>query len=119
TTPVGFIPLQDKGYCLVNVQLPDSASLDRTNQVLRDIDKIALKVPGVDHTISVSGQSVLLSANGSNFGTVFVTFKEFEKRVSHETSGDEIIKNLRKDFREQIADAIISVFPPPPVDGLG
>src|SRR5262249_50095849 len=56
-TPTGFIPQQDKGYLLVNVQLPDSASLQRTEQVMRDLEKVAKAAPGVAHTVSIGGQS--------------------------------------------------------------
>src|SRR5262249_10899008 len=70
--PKGFIPAQDKGYLLVNVQLPDSASVQRTNQVMRRIEAIALKTPGVKHTVAVAGQSILLNANAPNFGAMFV-----------------------------------------------
>ena len=118
-TPTGFIPTQDKGYCLVNIQLPDSASLKRTEDVMRQVDKIALETPGVDHTVSVSGQSVLLSANGSNYATSFVTFKEFKDRHGHAESGEGIIAALRKRFKEEIQDAVVATFPPPAVDGLG
>jgi multidrug efflux pump len=119
STPTGFIPTQDKGYCLVNIQLPDSASLKRTEDVMRQVDKIALETPGVAHTVSVSGQSVLLSANGSNYATSFVTFKEFKDRHGHAESGEGIIAALRKRFKEEIQDAVVATFPPPAVDGLG
>src|SRR5262249_3049224 len=88
-------------------------------RVLKQIDGIALKTPGVAHSITVSGQSVLLSANASNFGTVFITFKDFEERTDHSKSGDAIIATLRKRFKSEIHDAVVTVFPPPPVDGLG
>jgi multidrug efflux pump subunit AcrB len=119
TTPTGFIPTQDKSYCLVNVQLPDSASLVRTERVLRQVDKIALETAGVAHTVSISGQSVLLSANGSNYATSFVTFKDFKDRHGSAESGNGIIAALRKRFKAEIEDALVSVFPPPAVDGLG
>ena len=80
TTPSGFIPAQDKGFLLVNVQLPDAASLDRTNKQIQQLDAIARQIPGVKHTVTVSGQSVLLGANAPNFGTMFITFDDFEVR---------------------------------------
>jgi multidrug efflux pump len=72
-SPSGFIPMQDKGYLLVNVQLPDAASLERTEDVMRDIDAIARRNPGVEHTVAIAGQSILLGANAPNFGAVYVT----------------------------------------------
>ena len=71
TAPTGFIPTQDQGYLLVNVQLPDSASVQRTDAILARIDKIARGVPGVAHTVGVSGESFLTTTNGSNLGTMF------------------------------------------------
>ena len=77
-----FIPSQDMGYLLVNIQLPDSASLERTQKVMRQIDEIATRIQGVTATVGFAGQSLLLNAFGSNFGTMFLTLDEFEKRPS-------------------------------------
>ena len=80
STPRGFIPSQDMGYMLVNIQLPDSASLERTQRVIRQISEIATRIPGVAATVGISGQSLLLNAFGSNFGTMFMTLEEFKNR---------------------------------------
>ena len=80
TTPTGFIPSQDMGYLLTNVQLPDSASTERTHAVMDKIEMIAKNTPGVRHSQAMTGQSLLLSANGSNFGSMFVILDSFEKR---------------------------------------
>jgi multidrug efflux pump len=79
-TPTGFIPAQDKGYLLVNVQLPDAASVGRTQDVVRQIESIALKTPGVKHSVAIAGQSVLLNANASNFGAMYLMLDDFEER---------------------------------------
>src|SRR4029453_11183856 len=63
-TPTGFIPSQDKGYLLVNILLPDSASLERTNRVMEQIEKLAGKTAGVKHTVAIAGQSILLGGRG-------------------------------------------------------
>ena len=65
---------------LVNVQLPDSASLERTERVMRQINEIATRTPGVTATVGFAGQSLLLNAYGSNFGTMFITLDEFKNR---------------------------------------
>ena len=65
---------------LVNVQLPDSASLERTERVMRQINEIATRTPGVTATVGFTGQSLLLNAYGSNFGTMFITLDEFKNR---------------------------------------
>ncbi|WP_422925892.1 efflux RND transporter permease subunit [Singulisphaera sp. PoT] len=118
-TPRGFIPSQDMGYLLVNVQLPDSASAERTSKVMAQIEKIALDLPGVAHTQSMAGQSLLLSAFGSNFGSMFVILDPFAKRLEPEKYGEAIANTLRKKFGAQIYDAQVTVFGPPPVRGVG
>src|SRR5207244_9326563 len=117
--PKGFIPAQDKGYLLVNVQLPDSASVRRTEQVMRAIEQIALKTPGVKHTVAVAGQSVLLNANAPNFGAMFVMLDDFPKRTDHELSGDAIAARLQTVLQDKIRDGVINVFGAPPLEGLG
>jgi multidrug efflux pump len=79
-TPAGFIPTQDMGYLLCNVQLPDSASLERTVAEMSKMEKIAKATDGVKFTQINAGQSMLLSANGSNFGSMFVILDEFANR---------------------------------------
>src|SRR5512135_2977138 len=79
-TPTGFIPTQDMGYLLINVQLPDSASAERAREVMRRVEQIALKTPGIKFSQGMSGQSLLLSANGSNFGSMFVILDSFANR---------------------------------------
>jgi len=117
--PGGFIPAQDKGYLLVNVQLPDSASLGRTQEVVSRIEQHALKTPGVKHTVAIAGQSVLLSANGSNLASMFLTLDEFHKRRDPRLRADAIAAQLRRRFFGEIPDAVVSIFGAPPVDGLG
>ena len=83
-TPTGFIPQQDKGYVLLNVQLPDSASLERTQGIMAQIEKIARATPGVEHTVGVSGRSLILDANAPNLGSMYVMLKPFDDR--HDSS---------------------------------
>ncbi len=119
TVPTGFIPSQDKGYLIVNVQLPDSASLERTQEVMRRIDGMARQVDGIKHTVSIAGQSFLLNANGSNFGSMFVILDEFEHRHDPKLSADAIAARLRAAYYKAVPEAYIGVFGAPPVDGLG
>ncbi len=115
--PVGFIPNQDKGYLMLSVQLPDSASVGRTREVLSQIEKIARKSEGVAHTVSVSGQSLLLSTNASNLGSMYVMLEEFGNRKG--LSADDIADKIRSACLAEIRDAQISIFGAPPIDGLG
>ncbi|MFO0949124.1 MAG: multidrug efflux RND transporter permease subunit [Planctomycetota bacterium] len=118
-TPTGFIPTQDKGYLLVNVQLPDSASLDRTEQVMRQVEEIAGKTAGVKHTVAISGQSLLLGANALNFGSMYVMLEDFDARTESGLTGDVIAQQLQSAFEKEIKDGLVNVFGAPPVDGLG
>src|SRR4029079_552536 len=120
TVPVGFIPEQDKGYLVVNAQLPDRARLERTEAVVAKLRNIALETPGVAHTISVPGYSIVLSTNLSNVGGLFVILKPFEERQGDRSVGaPAVIDRLRKRYREEIQSAQVAVFGAPPVDGLG
>jgi multidrug efflux pump len=117
--PTGFIPSQDKGYLLVNVQLPDAASLGRTDAVLREVESIAMKTDGVKHAVTVAGQSLLLSANSANFGSAYIMLDKFEKRTEPELYSEAIAAKLQNEFNRKISGARINVFGAPPVDGLG
>ncbi|MDR3637054.1 MAG: multidrug efflux RND transporter permease subunit [Isosphaeraceae bacterium] len=117
--PSGFIPSQDKGYLLVNVQLPDSTSVERTQKVMRQIEELARKIPGVGHTVAIAGQSLLLNANAPNFGSMYVMLDEFHKRTKPSLSGEAIAERLKNDLETEVQDGLIGVFGAPPVEGLG
>ncbi|HTU17740.1 MAG TPA: efflux RND transporter permease subunit [Gemmataceae bacterium] len=117
--PTGFIPQQDKGYIVVNAQLPDGASLERTDEVVARMTRIAFEDPGVAHTIGLPGYSILTSNNISNAGGMFIILKPFEERAGDPTlSANAVMARLRKAFFT-IEDARVAVFGAPPVDGLG
>ncbi len=118
-TPTGFIPQQDKGYLLVNVQLPDASSVERTDRVMRRIEDLAAHSDGVAHTVAVAGQSILLNANAPNFGAMYVMLKDFRERTTEDLSGDAIAVHLQEKLQAEVPDAIVNVFGAPPVDGLG
>jgi len=118
-TPGGFIPSQDKGYLLVNVQLPDSTSVEQTQKVMRRAEELCLKIPGVAHTVGITGQSILLNANAPNFGAMYVMLDEFHRRTTPELSGDAIGVEVQAKLQAEIEDGLINVFGAPPVEGLG
>ena len=118
-TPTGFIPQQDKGYLLVNVQLPDAASVTRTRDVVRRAEQIALRTPGIKHTVAISGQSILLGANAPNFGALYLMLDEFENRRDRSRSAGRIAEILQEQFQREIPDANLNIFGAPPVEGLG
>lgn len=119
TTPAGFIPAQDKGYLLVNVQLPDSASLERTTRVMQEIEKLAGDIPGVRNTLSIAGQSLLMSAPAPNFGTMYVMLDEFHTRAARQQSIDAIRAELGASLDSAVQDGLVGIFGAPPIDGLG
>jgi len=116
--PRGFVPAQDKQYLVGFAQLPDGASLDRTEAVIRRMSTIALEQPGVESSVAFPGLSIHGFANASNAGVVFVTLDSFEARHDPSLSGVAIAGALNRKFAA-IEDAFIAVFPPPPVPGLG
>ena len=117
--PTGFIPQQDKGYLLLNVQLPDSASVERTQQVMAHIEALARDTPGVAHTVGISGQSLILNANAPNLGSMYVMLKEFDQRRGPGLTADAIAAALRERCQREVRGAIVSAFGAPPIDGLG
>ncbi len=117
--PTGFIPDQDKGYLLVNVQLPDGAAVERTQAVMKRMERIARELPGVAHTVALSGQSLLLGANAPNFGSMYVMLKEFHDRRGAALTSTAIANKLRDRCNRDVREALVSVFGAPPIDGLG
>lgn len=117
-TPKGFIPSQDMGFLLINVQLPDSASSERTASVIRQVEKIAAATPGVRHVTGITGQSFALNAMGSNFGSLFIGLDEYGKRRDPDRSSSSVVAKLNQGF-SAITGAMVQVFPPPPVRGVG
>jgi hydrophobe/amphiphile efflux-1 (HAE1) family protein len=116
--PGGFIPPQDKQYLIGIVQLPDAASLDRTESVVRRMSQLAKETPGVDHVIGFSGLSVQGFVNLSNTAVLFFPLKPFDERTTKELSASAIAGALNRKF-SAIQEAVIFAVPPPPVQGLG
>ncbi|MDT0629188.1 efflux RND transporter permease subunit [Alteromonas sp. W364] len=118
TTPTAYVPGQDKQYLVSFAQLPDAASLDRTEEVIQEMSRIALAHPGVESAVAFPGLSINGFTNSSNSGVVFVTLKSFDERNTDDLSADAIAGELSAQFFG-IQDAFIAIFPPPPVQGLG
>ncbi|HEX5282271.1 MAG TPA: multidrug efflux RND transporter permease subunit [Micropepsaceae bacterium] len=116
--PSGFVPAQDKQYLVAFAQLPNGATLDRTEAVIRQMSGIALKEPGVEGAVAFPGLSINGFINSSSAGIVFVTLKPFNQRKTPNLSGFAIAQDLQKKYFG-INTAFIAIFPPPPVLGLG
>ena len=118
STPTGFVPQQDKQYLVAFAQLPDAATLDRTEAVIKRMSEIAGKHPGVENTVAFPGLSINGFTNSPNSGIVFTPLKPFDERSDPSLSANAIAAELNAQFAE-IQDAYIAIFPPPPVQGLG
>ncbi len=117
-TPTGYVPSQDKQYLVAFAQLPDASSLDRTEDVIREMSSIALAHPGVESSVAFPGLNINGFTNSPSSGVVFVTLKPFAERQEEHMSGNAIAWALNGKF-SSIQDAFIAIFPPPPVNGLG
>jgi hydrophobe/amphiphile efflux-1 (HAE1) family protein len=116
--PTGFIPPQDSGYLIVNLQTPDAATIDRTEPVMRRLAEIASQTPGVKHTVAISGFSILNGVNQTNAGTMFLPLTDFEERTAHPSqAANAIAAHLMREF-SQVQEGFALVLPPPPVRGL-
>src|SRR6266498_3738479 len=116
--PGGFLPTQDRGYAVVFAQLPDAASLDRTQAVVDKISKIAHETPGILNTVEFAGFN-LFGGNQPNTAAVFLPFKEFSERKTRDQSLPAILAKINARVRAEIPEALVIAFPPPPVSGIG
>ncbi|WP_228896214.1 efflux RND transporter permease subunit [Pseudoduganella aquatica] len=116
--PSGFVPAQDKQYLVGFAQLPDAASLDRTDAVIKKMSAIAQEIPGVEASVAFPGLSINGFTNAPNSGIVFTTLKPFHERKDKSQSAEAIAAEINKRMGA-VKDAFVMVFPPPPVNGLG
>jgi multidrug efflux pump len=116
--PPGFVPAQDKAYLIGFAQLPDAASLDRTNDVIRKMSAIAKDIPGVANSVAFPGLSINGFTNSTNAGIVFTPLKPFDERTGKAQSAAGIAAEINKRMGA-IEAAFVLVLPPPPVNGLG
>ena len=118
--PTSFIPIEDQGYLLVAAQLPDAASLERTQAVLNRITDVALKVPGVEHAITIGGVSALDgNASLANAGVIYLTLKDWDERYRNKGQDLKGLYETLSQRLAQIESARVLVVPPPPIQGIG
>jgi HAE1 family hydrophobic/amphiphilic exporter-1 len=116
--PTGFIPIEDQGYLLAAVQLPDGASLDRTQRVMDQVQDIVSKTPGVEQVMTIAGISALDSSSSlANAGVAYLILKEWSERGK----GEDLL-SLFNELNQRLSvilEARILVVPPPPIQGIG
>ena len=120
TVPTGFIPQQDQGYLIVAIILPDAASIDRTEAVLKQVSDIALKAPGVEGTFAITGFNFFTGTSQTNMATIFLPLTSFHERVrdpAHQSAA--AITGHLYQALSPIQEAFCGVFQPPPVQGMG
>lgn len=116
--PTGFLPLEDQGYFMIGVQLPDAASQERTHDVTNKINAFLAKTPGLKEWLSIGGNSLLDGTNASNMATMYVVMDDWDKRTDPSLSQDAIVSGVRKHLA-QIQDAQTFAMIPPSIRGLG
>ena len=114
--PGGFVPEEDEGYYLINVQLPDAASLQRTDQVAQRVEGILSKVEGIEFSTVVLGYSLLTQSYSTNNAFIFISLKPWDERTK---TAKQLIQETNFAFRTTISDATAIAFGPPPIEGLG
>lgn len=118
STPTGYVPPQDKMYLVAFAQLPNAASLDRTEEVIREMSRIAMEHPGVSDAVAFPGLNINGFTNSPSSGILFTPLKPFDERQDPSLSAEAIAADLNKAFGS-IKGAYVAIFPPPPVQGLG
>lgn len=116
--PTGFVPNEDQGFVMIDVQLPDAASIPRTQQVVNQIGGIVKQTPGVSDVMNVTGYSMLSGANSSNTALVICVLEDWDKRKTPELSQNAIIAKLRGKLAA-IPSATIMPFGLPSIPGIG
>jgi multidrug efflux pump len=117
--PVGFVPQQDQGRLIVNVQLPDGASLERSQEIVTTVDRITRETPGVAHTVAMSGVSFLAGSSTPNGASMFVVLDPFNKRQRPHLRDTAIMAKLRAAWAKEVPDAVVTVLGSAPIPGLG
>src|SRR5574339_326052 len=114
--PGGFVPEEDEGYYLINVQLPDAASLERADQVAQKVEAILNKTEGIEFSTVVLGYSLLTQSYSTNNAFIFISLKPWDERTK---TAKQLIQETNFAFRNAISEATAIAFAPPPIEGLG
>jgi HAE1 family hydrophobic/amphiphilic exporter-1 len=116
--PSSFLPDEDQGYMFLHLQLPNAASLERTDQACKKIERILAKMPGIQYTTTVEGFSLLSFVRTSYNGLFFVTLKDWDERKTKEERYQEILQTLNRELGK-LPDGFALSFSPPAIPGVG
>jgi HAE1 family hydrophobic/amphiphilic exporter-1 len=116
--PGGFLPEEDQGYMYAGVQLPNAASLQRTDAATKKMEQIIMSTPGVDHCTTVTGFSLLSGVTNTYSGFFFVTLKPWKERKKPEEKYDAIMTHLNGEF-SKLSEGTAFAFSPPAIPGIG
>ena len=119
TTPTGFVPDEDKGALLVNVQLPDASSINRTKAAMDKVSKVISADPAVETVTSITGYSILSGAMASNGGTLFVVLKHWDERTDRQDVVFNIARRINQQAFMKVPEAQVFAITPPAVPGMG
>jgi HAE1 family hydrophobic/amphiphilic exporter-1 len=117
--PTGFIPEEDQGYLLLNVQLPDAASFQRTLQVTGKIEKLLADTPGVRYVTTINGFSLLTRTSASYTAFFFVSLQPWDERRRESMSAQGLLGTINRTLRQKVPEAIAFAFAPPAIPGIG
>ena len=117
--PGGFVPEEDQGYLLINIQLPDAASLQRTDVVMRKVESIVAEISSVENYTAVGGYSLMTSTMQSSSGAVYIQLKDWDQRSDLKDHAKNVVRRLNLEFATRIPEAIVFAFGPPAIPGLG
>jgi multidrug efflux pump len=117
--PKGFIPAQDMGFLYGPVLLPDAASIERTKAAMDHVQRIAMQIPGVKHTMAIAGNAFGIGASGSNFGMLIMILDDFKERTKPGLYATQISGKLMGRCAAEVPEARVIILPPPPIRGIG
>jgi HAE1 family hydrophobic/amphiphilic exporter-1 len=116
--PSSFLPVEDQGYMFIHLQLPNAASLERTQAAAEKVEQVLMHTPGVKYTTSAVGFSLLSFVNTSYTGFFFVTLDDWKDRQSRQTQYQEIVQHVNQEL-SKLPDGFAISFPPPAIPGVG
>jgi HAE1 family hydrophobic/amphiphilic exporter-1 len=117
--PAGFVPEEDQGYLLAQFLLPDGASLQRTDEVMRAVEEIVSEVSAVENFTAIAGNSLLTATMQSNVGLVFIQLKDWDQRPDPEDHATNVVRRLNAQFAARVKGGVAFAFGPPAIPGLG